>query len=383
MTPETREVINSVLDRLFPHLLETIASARKKTPEEIRAAIDEGPFLATQARDKGLVDALLFEDQVYDELKKKLGQKEIKKVSHRDYLRAARDSVDLGGRTKIALVVAEGTILRGDGRGPLGEEGIMSGSLIRLLRQVGEDNSVKAAILRIDSPGGDAIASDDILREVKLLSGKKPLVLSMSDVAASGGYYIAMTGDPVVSYANTFTGSIGVIYGKINLRGLYDKIGVNKETLTRGRFANIDSESQPLTDAGRKKLREGVEAVYKTFVGHVAKARKQSFDQVNDIAQGRVWLGSQAKEKALVDELGGLDRALELVRRKAKIPDDEKVRVVVYPPERSLLDYLLSRSSEQVMDAKLQSLLARVGLDIQPWIEGGMMKLMPYSIQVK
>jgi protease-4 len=382
ISPETREVINSILDRLYPHLLQTIASARKKSPEEVRAAIDEGPFLAEQARSKGLVDALMFEDQVFDEVTKKLGQKEIRKLSHRDYLRGTRDSSDLDGRTKIAVIVGEGAILRGEGRGAFGDEGIMSGSLIKLLRDVGKDDSIKGVILRIDSPGGDAIASDDILREAKLLSGKKPLVVSMSDVAASGGYYIAMTGDPVVAYSNTITGSIGVIYGKLNARGLFDKLGVTQETITRGRYANIDSITQPLDESGRKKLREGVDAVYKTFVSHVASARKQPYERVDQVAQGRVWLGSQAKEQALLDELGGLDRAIELVRRKAKIPDQEKTRLVIYPPEQSWFEYLLSRSSEQAMDVRLRMLLNRVGLDPVPWLEGGMMKLMPFSLRI-
>jgi protease-4 len=165
----------------------------------------------------------------------------------------------------------------------------------KLLREVANDSSIKGAILRIDSPGGDGIASDDILHEVKLLSQKKPVVISMSDLAASGGYFIAMTGDPVIAYPNTLTGSIGVFFGKVNLRGLYDKIGINKETLMRGRFANIDSDYGPLTEPARQKLRTEIEVFYRGFVQRVADGRKRPYDQMEALAQGRVWLGAQAK----------------------------------------------------------------------------------------
>jgi protease-4 len=151
------------------------------------------------------------------------------------------------------------------------------------------------------------------------LSKKKHMVISMSDTAASGGYYIAMTGDPVVAYPGTFTGSIGVVFGKANLHGLYDKLGVNKELLSRGRFADIDSDYQPLSPAGRDKLRSAMDDNYHSFVTKVAEARRRKFDQIEPLAQGRVWLGSQAKANGLIDELGGLDRALDMVG-KPKFP---------------------------------------------------------------
>ena len=190
-----------------------------------------------------------------------------------------------------------------------------------------------------------------------------------------------MSGDPVVAYPNTLTGSIGVFYGKVNLRGLYDKIGVQKETLKRGQFADIDSDYQPLTDAGRKKLREGIEEIYQTFVGLVAESRKKKFEEIDQIAQGRVWLGMQGKGNGLVDELGGIDKAIELVKMKAKIPADEKVKIVVFPPKKSLIEQLMSRSQETSIEAQLQKF---TGIKIpKAWLETGMKRMMPYTIDVQ
>jgi protease-4 len=378
MSEETREVLTTVIDQLYGRLVGVVASSRNKSPDQVRALIDQGPFLAPQAKAGGLVDDLLYEDQVFDELMKRLGQKEIKKLSHRDYLRAL---APLPGTTRrIAYVVGQGAILRGRSEGPGSDGVIASESFVKLLRQAGDDAGIKGVIVRIDSPGGDAIASDDILREMKLLGKKKPLVISMADVAASGGYYISMTGDPIVAYPDTITGSIGVIYGKVNLRGLYDKLGIQKETLKRGRFADIDSDYQPLSDAGREKLRESIGSVYRGFLVRVGEARKRKPEEIDALGQGRVWMGAQARERGLVDELGGLDRAIALVRAKARIPAEEKIRLAPYPPKRWLIDMLLARSMDSVIDARLRELLG--GFDLRLWSRGGILRVMPYSITV-
>lgn len=389
MTPETREVMDSVLDNIYNDILATVAGGRKEPVEEIRAAIDSGPLLAPEAAKRGLVDGTLYEDQMFDELKKKLGQAELKKISAKDYVRAAPSS-DRGAR--VAMVVGQGAIYRGEGQ-DLSDDGIYSDSFIRLLRQAANDVSIKAAIVRIDSPGGDAIASDDILREMKLLSQKKPTVISMSDVAASGGYYMAMTGDPIVAYPNTFTGSIGVIYGKPNLRGLYDKLGVTKEILKRGQNADIDSDYQPLSDSARKKLRESMESIYSGFVSRVATARKKKYEEIDQLAQGRVWLGSQAKERKLVDDLGGLDRAVELVKVKARIPASERVRLVPFPARKSFFEALMKSSAGSLMEAAAFRLsgatpIAKVippGLkrEIDALTQQGVLRLMPYAVEVR
>jgi protease-4 len=381
MSPETREVMDSILDEMYRLLIQTIATGRGKSAEQVRAILDDGPFLSRQALAQGLVDGLLYEDQVFSELEKSAGAGRLDRIGIRDYLRAKGDASRLGARNRVALVAGEGTIVGGTAPGMDTGSNLEAPTFIKLLRQVGSDAGIRAVIVRVDSPGGDSFASDEIWREMTVLSKKKPLVISMSDEAASGGYYISMTGDPIVAYPATFTGSIGVVYGKANLRGLYQKLGINKQLLTRGRFAAIDSDFEPLSEAARRKLREGVDDNYRVFVARVAEARRRKFDEIEPLAQGRVWLGTQAKRNGLVDELGGLDRALELVRRKAQIPRGEDVTLVPYPAKRSLIDRLLSRADQVRMPDLVQSFLARWPVSVLA--RGGFLRLMPYSIEVR
>ncbi len=380
-TPATREVVNSVLDTIYGGLISTFAAARKQTPEQMRATIDDGPYTAKQALKHGLVDALRFEDEVYGEMKDRLKQPELKKLLHSDYAKISGASLGVEGKKKIALLVGDGTITRGEESNGIGsDEGFVSGPFIRLLRKVGNDPDIQGVILRVDSPGGDAIASDEMLREVKLLSKKKPLVVSMSDLAASGGYYVAMTGDPIIAYPNTYTGSIGIIYGKLNLHGLYDKLGITKEIMTRGRNADLDSDYHPLTEAGKQKLKESLDEFYTGFVSKAAEARKMKYDELEPLAQGRVWLGSQAKDNGLIDELGGIDKAIELVKKKANIGAAEKIRLVPYPGKRSIFEQWMRSSSDNAVESKIRSLLN--GLDYKAWSRGGLMRLMPFTIKI-
>ncbi len=383
-SPETLEVENQVLDQFFGNLLETIAQGRKKQVADVRTLIDDGPFVGKSALDGGLVDALRFEDEMYGELKDRLKLGEIKRIDEHDYARAPVSGVD--GATKIAFVVGQGDIIRGSTRDTASSAGMTATGMVKMLRQVGNDSSIRGVILRIDSPGGDGIASDDILHEAKVLSQKKPMVISMSDLAASGGYFVAMTGDPIIAYPNTETGSIGVFFGKVNLRGLYDKIGITKQALTRGRFANIDSENAPLTDIEREKLRKEIEIFYKGFVQRVADGRKRKYEDMEALAQGRVWLGAQAKQNGLVDELGGLDRAVELVKQRAKIGPSEKISLVTYPPRHTVWDYVFNRNEDEMdmdalLSAKARALIGR--LPIRALLQGGVMRLVPYTIEVK
>jgi len=378
MSPETKEVLTSILDDLHGSLVRGIGEARKKTPGQVRAIIDQGPFLSPHAQEQGLIDGLLYEDQMFDEVKSTLG--DLKRISLRDYLRVP--PVGTVGRQRIALVTGEGGITRGDSGSDLsGDNGIESEGFDKTLRRVAGDDGVKGVIVRIDSPGGEVFASDAIWREMNLLSKKKPLVISMSDVAASGGYYIAMTGDPVVAYPGTLTGSIGVVFGKANLHGLYDKLGVSKDLLTRGRYADIDSDYEPLSADAHAKLRQAIDEDYHSFVSKVAASRHRKFEEVEPLSQGRVWLGSQAKANGLIDELGGLDRALDLVKEKAKIPKSEHVLLQTYPPKRSIFDLLFGQPGEEALESRLGGVLKR--WQVRLWTRGGLMRLMPYTVDVR
>ena len=375
-TPETIQVNNEILDQFFSDATAVIAEGRKKTPAEVRAAIDEGPFVGQEALNAGLVDGLLFEDEMWGKLNSAVGN--LTQVKERTYLRAAPPA---GGK-RIAFITGDGDITRGGTNEDVSDTGITATRMVKTMREVENDPSIQAAILRINSPGGDGIASDDILHEARVLSQKKPTIISMSDLAASGGYFIAMTGTPIVAYPNTITGSIGVFFGRPNLRALFDKIGIKQDTLSRGRFANIDAVNGPLTTAEREKLRREIEVFYKDFVERVAKARSRNFEQIDALGQGRVWLGTQAKHNGLVDDLGGLDKAVELVKEKAKIGPAEKVTLVAYPARKTLIEALLQRSSTDTeIEEKLQALVGN--LPIRSLAHGGILELMPYRIEVK
>lgn len=379
MSPESREVIDSILDGVYGTFLDAAAKGRKKSVEEMRALVDAGPYTARQAAAKGLIDGLRYEDQVNGDLTTQLKQSSLKKVSFNEYIRAIGG--DRTQRKRIAFVVGSGTIARGEGSDAMAsDEAFTSGAFIKMLRRVSADNGISGVIVRVDSPGGDAIASDEMLREVRLLSKKKPTVISFSDTAASGGYYISMTGDPIVSYSTTVTGSVGVIYGKVNLRGLYDKIGVQKEIIVRGSNAAIDSDYVPMTPAARAKLREGIDEIYNEFVSRVAEGRKKKAEQIEPLAQGRAWLGAQAKANGLVDELGGLDKSIEMVKAKAGIKPEEKVDLVPYPGKRSILDQYLRSTADNTVEAKIRELL---GFDYKAFARGGMMKIMPYTLTLQ
>src|ERR1019366_6365745 len=224
MSPETSEVMNGLADNIYGDLVSAIARGRNKDEGTIRAIIDDGPFLATQAKDKGLIDDVRYEDRVLGELKTTLKQPELKRISEHDYA-AVPDAGVTTGSNRIAFVVGEGDITRGS-EDSSDSDGIESTSFDRMLARVGADSAIKGVIVRINSPGGEVVASDDMWRAMNELKKKKPVVISMSDDAASGGYYMAMTGDPLIAYPGPITGSIGVVFGKPDLHRLYDKVGV-------------------------------------------------------------------------------------------------------------------------------------------------------------
>jgi protease-4 len=375
MSPETNEVMSSLVDEIYGDLVNTIAKGRGKDPAAIRDIIDNGPFLAKQAKANGLIDDIRYEDQILAGLKK---------TTEQEYA----DS-PASGKNKIAFVVAEGTIVRG---GPVAFDGstaLASDSFDKMIARIANDSTVKGVIVRIDSGGGEDVASDELLHAMQDLHRKKPVVISMSDAAASGAYYMAMTGDPVIAYPATETGSIGVVFGKPNLHGLYDKLGITKDSVSRGRFARIESDYESLTEAERDKLRQGIDSDYENFLAKVAASRKKPVSAIEPIAQGRVWLGDQAKANGLVDELGGIDRALEMIKAKAGIPSASDVNLVLYPPKRSVLDLVFNSNSTNEADA----VLSGTGLEplraawhdasLRVWMCGGMLRMMPFTIQIR
>ena len=242
-----------------------------------------------------------------------------------------------------------GDIVPGESQGsPLGGQFAGSDTVAGALRDARKDADVKAIVLRVDSPGGSGTASDVIWREVVLAKKEKPVIVSMGDLAASGGYYISMASDYIVAQPTTITGSIGVFGGKFTLHGLYDKLGITKEILTRGQHADIFSEYRPWNDEERAKFRSMMVAFYQDFIKRAAEGRKKSVEQIDAIAQGRVWTGSEALDRGLVDRLGGLDVALGVAKERAHIGRDQEVNLVVLPERKGLIETILERQDEGV-----------------------------------
>jgi len=291
------------------------------------------------------VDELLYRDQLEARLK------DASRLTPGRYVKGAR-GFGFDGRPKIALVYVVGDIIPGRSQGsPLGGGFAGSDTVAEGLKEAREDGAIRAILLRIDSPGGSGTASEVIWREVALARQKKPVVVSMGDVAASGGYYVAMGSDAIVAEPGTITGSIGVFGGKFSLHGLYDKVGITKEILTRGRHAATFSEYRPWTDEERARMRDLMVAFYKDFVTKAAQGRRKKYEDVDAIAQGRVWTGAEAQRNGLVDRLGGFALALDLAREKAKIGKGQDVRLVVLPERKSLLEQLLERQDEGIQTA--------------------------------
>jgi protease-4 len=246
--------------------------------------------------------------------------------------------------SRFAMVVASGTISEGKSRGAPGDEEILgSETLVDALDEVRERKSVKAVILRVDSPGGSAPASDEMWRAVERLRAEKPVVISMSDYAASGGYYLSVAASSIVAQPSTITGSIGVYGGKLNVLGLYHKVGLNVETVSRGKHAEMLSPFKDFSPEESEQFKNSMLHVYQTFVDRVAEGREMKDEEVERVAQGRVWSGVAAAQNGLVDELGGIEKAVSVAKKLAGVPADENVAVEIYPKvEKSFLQRIFS-----------------------------------------
>jgi len=360
-TPAHREMSESLNRDMYDQLVRGVAEGRKKTEEDIRALIDNGPFLAADALKAGLVDELAYEDQIDDKMKLPGGK--LRRLEQKDYSKISLTSLGLNRGPKIAVIQAVGAIVSGEsGFDAINGAVLGSETLIRNIRDARADGSVKAIVLRVDSPGGSAIASDAIWRELALTrdeNPKRPLVASMSDLAASGGYYIAMAAPYIVSQPGTLTGSIGVITGKIVTGGTWQKVGANIESVHNGKNAEINSPARPFNESERAKVQAGIDAFYDTFVEKAAQSRHMPPEKLNSLAQGRVWTGRQAKQVGLVDALGGLDAALAVAKQRAGIAPDASVEVVFYPPKRSVYEMIAqSFKSETSAALAIQSMLS-------------------------
>jgi protease-4 len=356
-TAAHREMTESLNRDLYEQIVEGIAEGRKKTDTEVRALIDEGPFLPDAAVAAGLVDAVGYEDQIGDVAEPSPGARldadeRLRRASLYGFGRRRVDaerygSASAGRGPRIAVIHATGSIVSGRGGfDPLNGQAVGSDTMIEAIRQVRRDRSIRAIVLRIDSPGGSAAASDAIWRELMVTKKERadrPIVASMSDLAASGGYYIAMPADAIVAQPSTLTGSIGIFGGKFVTGGVFEKLGTRIEGTSIGRHAEINSPVRAYNADETRKVEAQLQAFYDQFVEKVAEARRSTPKEIDELAQGRVWTGQQAKARGLVDELGGLERAVAVAKARANIPADSDVRLVTFPPRKTFFE-LISES---------------------------------------
>jgi protease-4 len=355
-TSAHREMTKSLNRDFYDEVVRAIAEGRKRSEAEVRQAIDEGPYLAEAAKRAGLVDSLAYDDQVDAEAP----LKGTRRMEGESYARVPSQAPGFGSGPRIALLYAVGTIASGkssfDG---FGGAVIGSDTFAQWVKRVRLEPDIRAVIVRIDSPGGSAIASDVIWRELSLVrAANKPLIVSMGDVAASGGYYIAAPADAIVAEPGTITGSIGVVTGKFVLKEMFDKLGIATDQVSDGRMAQLESPFRPFSKEERAKMDEQMQVTYDMFVSRVADGRHTTAAKVDAVGKGRVWTGRQARDIGLVDELGGLDTALQLAKVKAHIDPKSSVQLVVYPPKRNVLD-VLANPSGSYTEARLAATLTR------------------------
>lgn len=391
ISPEWREVLDSSLDELYAQLLAGIAEGRGQDAEHWQGVLDEGPFTSPDAKEIGLVDDVLYIDAFRDQLSEAASVDDFNTLSVSRYAAMAL-SPGRGAET-VAILHANGPIVSGSSFDPFtGMRSYLgSDTFIAQVNRLRRDDDVAGVILRVDSPGGDAIASDQMLRAVRRLAEEKPVVVSMSNVAASGGYYIAAVPEvPIIAYPGTQTGSIGVFTMMLNLRQMYDKLGITKEVLTRGRFAAIDSDYKPMSAPEREKLRAYVDAIYNTFLSRVAEARDEDVEAIHALAQGRVWIGSQAVENGLVDELGGFRAAVAAIKDAAGVDEDDAVRVITYPQARSVLERLFSKgrdvAARQLLEVPVLGRFRETWAHLDGWLaaaRSGPLYMAPYTLSVE
>jgi protease IV len=345
-----REATQRIAESVTAQLAEAIAERKSVTTEEASRLIDGGPYLADQAVAAGLIDALGYRDEVYAAVRKQLGNDPALL-----YLGRYQRSKDLANRARqltsprqdgVALVQGTGAIRRGrNGRSPLTGTAMGSDSMTAALRAATADPHVKAVVLRVNSPGGSYVASDAIWREVvRARNAGKPVVVSMSDVAASGGYFISMAADAIVAQPGTVTGSIGVISGKPVVSDMLGKAGVSTDSVVLGEHAAMFSLSKPFSSDEWQIVDSWLDRIYADFTGKVAAGRGLSAERVHELARGRVWTGADAHERKLVDEIGGLEEAADIARSKAGLP---ATAPLVHYPRLGPLDRIRPASNSE------------------------------------
>jgi protease IV len=373
-TPAHREEVEGLLHSVYNQYLEDASKGRNMDRAAFETLLNQGPFASSDAVTNKIVDRLAYWDQVQDYFKGR--DHKWSPISLNQY----RSFVKNEGSSTIAVIHASGLIVSGDSGSTPGGGSVMGGdSVASDIRSARQNSSIKAIVLRVDSGGGSVVGSEVIRREVELANAVKPVVVSMSDVAASGGYWIAAPARKIVADRNTITGSIGVLIGKMNVSGLYNLLGMSTDSVATSDNASLFSAQQNFTPAQREYIQKSLDQTYADFTKGVAQGRKMTVEAVDKIGKGRVWSGSQAKELGLVDELGGLDRAVEVAKELANIPAGESVRLVRYPEERSFIQQLMQREKDTMNESQsLESMLRHIVSQMEP-----VQARVPYELHIR
>ncbi len=356
-TAAHREATKGLVDDWYRQFVQGVAASRNLKPEEVEKLIAAGPYNSDAAPATGLVDRVAYGDDVRNFVDRKNHGYDRRISLHRYLDRTEKFAAD-----KIAVIYAVGEI--GPGRSatsPFGDEMMGSETIAQQFRRVRADDFVKAVVVRVDSPGGVAFSSEVIRHELELTKEVKPVVVSMSDVAASGGYWLAMSANRIIAEPGTITGSIGVLMGKFNVHGLYEKLGLSTDFVATSENSTLEYPFQNFTPAQREIVLRNMRGTYNDFLEGVAAGRHLKVGDVDKIAQGRVWTGERARQLGLVDELGGLHTAIARARELAKIPADERVSLLMLPPHRSFLERLLDFSDDDSVFAPTPSLQVWLG----------------------
>lgn len=366
-TPPHKEAMTAIMNSWFNQMKEGICEARKIAPDKFQAVVDAGPYLGQEAVTAKLVDGVAYRDQVYEEVKKKAGGN-ADLLYLGKYLERAGRPHDHG--KQIALIFGVGGVTRGksDYDPVQGSQNMGSETVAAAIRAAVADKDIKAILFRVDSPGGSYVASDTIWREVvNAHKAGKPVIVSMGDLAGSGGYFVAMAADKIVAQPGTITASIGVLGGKVLTSGFWNKVGLSWDEVHDGANATMFTGTRDYSPAEWARFEAWLDRVYVDFTGKVAEGRKLSKEKVLEIAKGRIWSGQDAKNLGLVDELGGYDTALKLAKKAAGIPESDEVKIVVYPRPRTFLQTVLQRGGPENSDKEaVAQTLGRILQDVQP-----------------
>jgi protease-4 len=363
-TEPHREAMKKLMDSQFGQMVAGIAKGRGLTEAEVRATFDDGPYLGKQALDAKLVDGLMYRDEIYAKAKEKAG--DAKLLYLQKYLERVGRPHDKGA--KVALIYGVGAVQRGSGGfSPISGTAMGSDTVAAAFRAAREDDDVKAIVFRVDSPGGSYVASDTIWRETQLAKkAGKPVIVTMGNLAGSGGYFVAMGADKIVAQPGTITASIGVLGGKLLTKGFWDKIGVTYDEVHTSDNGTMFTGSQDYTPKEWNKFQQWLDRVYADFTTKVALGRKLPPAKVLEIAKGRIWTGEDALRLGLVDALGGFDVALKLAKEAAKISESDEVNVVVFPRKKSFLEALTHKMPDNSEGEALTELAVQLVNEVRP-----------------